>query len=222
MVARRLHVAVKTRSRSRNSFEREWYHRRERLVNRRRSSRQTDEVDEASRGLRLVATIHRGSTSGEHPLELEPALRPALTFTRSPRRRIRAFGTCAGKGWLHELVILLLLGHCFRAMRIIGGLREMGVSSCGERGDEPDARCCDAPVCMALVGGGPRRVRELRRRHGAVRCRTGRVVGPERRAQLGSHAQRLLCLFFEFFLALLHAHQSMLQLFFRYQLYLFF
>ena len=104
-----------------------------------------------SRALRLLAATHRGLTSGKHPLDLEPALRPALTFTCSPRRRIRAFGACAGKGWLHELGILLLLGQCFRAMRVIGGLREMGVSSCGERGDELNARSCDAPACMALV-----------------------------------------------------------------------
>ena len=133
MVARRLHVAVKTRSRSRKAFEREWSHRRERLVNWRRSSRQTDEVDEASRGLRLVATIHRGSTSGEHPLDLKPALRPALTITRSPRRRIRAFGRYAGQGWMHQLGGLLQLGQLVCAMRVVGGQRVVSVRSSRER-----------------------------------------------------------------------------------------
>jgi hypothetical protein len=59
-----------------------------RLANQRRLSRRTDEVDEMSGALRLPAATHRGLTSGEHLLELEPALRPALTFTCSPRRRI--------------------------------------------------------------------------------------------------------------------------------------
>jgi hypothetical protein len=131
-------------------FEREWYHRRERLVNWRRSSRQTDEVDEASRGLRLVATIHRGSTSGEHPLDLEPALRPALTITRSPRRRIRAFGRYAGQGWLHQLGGLMQLGQLVCAMRVVGRQRVMSVRSSGARGDEPEARSCDAAACRLL------------------------------------------------------------------------
>jgi len=58
--------------------------------------------------------------------------RPDVGRTLSPGHhapwvdlRIQSFGACAGKGWLHELDILLLLGQCFRAMRIIGGLREM-------------------------------------------------------------------------------------------------
>ena len=36
------------------------------LVNRRRSSRRTDKVDEKSRALRLMAATHRGLTSGKH------------------------------------------------------------------------------------------------------------------------------------------------------------
>ena len=41
MVALRLHVAVKVRSRTRNAFEHRRYNRRERLVNQRRSLRRT-------------------------------------------------------------------------------------------------------------------------------------------------------------------------------------
>ena len=129
------------------AFENKRYHRQERPVNRRRSARRTDEVDEASRALRLLAMTHLGMTSGEHPLDLEPARRPALTFTRSPWRRIRAFGACAGKGWLHELGGELQLGQRVCAMRSTSGLRVMGVSSSGERGDEPGARSCDAAAC---------------------------------------------------------------------------
>ena len=39
-------VPIQTRSRSRKEFEREWYRRRERLVNQRRSASRTGEVDE--------------------------------------------------------------------------------------------------------------------------------------------------------------------------------
>ena len=84
MVALRLHVPVKVRSRTRKAFEREWYRRRTLLVNQRRLSRQTDEVNEKSCALGLLAATHRGLTSGEHLLVLEPAPRPALTFTCSP------------------------------------------------------------------------------------------------------------------------------------------
>ena len=109
-----------------------------------------DEVDEASRALRLLAATHRGWTSGEHPLELEPALRPALTCTCSPQRRIRAFRKCAGKGWLHKLGGLLQLGQCFGAMRIFGGMRVMGVRSCGSCRDETQARFHHATVRTVL------------------------------------------------------------------------
>jgi hypothetical protein len=112
-----------------------------------RLSRQTDEVDEKSCALGLLAATHRGSTSGEHLLELEPALRPALTFTCSPRRRIRAFGRYAGKVWLHQLGGLLQLGRLVCAMRVVGGQRMMSVRSSGERGDEPGARSSDAAAC---------------------------------------------------------------------------
>ena len=139
MVARRLHVAVKVRSRTHKAFEHEWSRRRTLLVNQRRSSRRAGEVDEKSRALRLLATTHLGMTSGEHPLELEPALRPLLTCTCSPQRTIQAFRGCAGKVWLHELGGEMLLGQCFGAMRIIGGLREVGASSCGSGGDELEA-----------------------------------------------------------------------------------
>ena len=103
MVARRLHVAVKTRSRSRKAFEREWYHRRERIVNRRRSAHRTGKVDEMSSELRLVASTHLVLTSGEHLLKVQLALSCLLTCTCSPQRTIRAFGRYAGQGWMHEL-----------------------------------------------------------------------------------------------------------------------
>ena len=147
MVALRLHVAVKVRSRSRKAFEIGRDHRPERLANRRRSSRRTDKVDQMSGALCLLAITHRGLTSGEHLLELEPAPRPALTFTCSPRRRIRAFGTCAGKVWLHQLCGLLQLDQLVCAMRVVGGQRVVSVRSSGERGDEPEARSCDAAAC---------------------------------------------------------------------------
>ena len=104
-----------------------------------------------SRGLRLLATTHLGMTSGEHPLELEPALRPLLTCTCSPQRTILAFRRYAGKVWLLELGGLLQLGQCFGAMRIFGGLRVMGVRSCGSCGDETKARFHHATVRTVLV-----------------------------------------------------------------------
>ena len=78
-------------------------------------------------------------TSDNHPFELEPELRPLLTCTCSPQRLIRAFGRCAGKGWLLELGGLVQLGQLVCAMRIVGGLRAMGVSSSRELGDELEA-----------------------------------------------------------------------------------
>ena len=88
MVALRLHVFVKVRSRSRKAFDREWYCRPERLVNRRRSWSRTDKVDEMSYGLRLVASTHLVLTSGEHLLKVQLALSCLLTCTCSPQRTI--------------------------------------------------------------------------------------------------------------------------------------
>ena len=90
-------------------------------------------------------------TSDNHPFELEPELRPLLTCTCSPQRPIRAFGRCAGKGWLLELGGQQQLGQRFGAIRSFGRLRVEGVSSSRSRGDEPGARCPDAAVCTALV-----------------------------------------------------------------------
>ena len=126
----RLHVAVQTRSDRSYAFANGRYRRRTLLVNQRRSWRRTDKVDEVSGGLRLPAATHGELTSGKHPSELEPALRPLLTFTCSPQRMIRAFGRCAGKGWLDEFGGQLLLSQCVSVMSIIDGLHEVGVSSC--------------------------------------------------------------------------------------------
>ena len=104
-----------------------------------------------SGGLRLPAATHRGLTSGKHLLELEPALRPLLTFTCSPQRMIRGFCRCPGKGWLLQLGFQQQHDQLFCAMRIVDGQRVMGVSSYGELGDEPEARLCDTPLCTVLV-----------------------------------------------------------------------
>ena len=186
---RRLQGPIKTRCKTREAFEHIRYMRVMRLVNQCRLSRQTNEVDEKSCALRLLAATHRGLTSGEHLLELEPALRPALTFTCSPRRRIRAFGRYAGKVWLHKLGGLLQLGQLVCAMRVVGGQRVMSVRSSGARGDEPEARSCDAAACrlswrcaahpaaarIRAVGNGSARMEALslptpRARHGSVEC----------------------------------------------------
>ena len=74
-------------------------------------------------------------------------------------------------------------------MRIVGGHRVMGVSSSRERGDELEARSCDAAACTVLVAlaaqlpaAGMRAVRMVfawleawplptpRSRHGSVEC----------------------------------------------------
>ena len=144
-------MPVKTRLESREAFENKRYCRPERLVNRRRSVRRTDKVHQMSGGLCLLATTHLVMTSGEHLLELEPALRPVLTFTCSPQRRIQAFGACTGKWWQHQLGGQQQLHQLFCAMRIIGGQRVTGVSSSRERGDEPEARSSDAAACTVLM-----------------------------------------------------------------------
>ena len=56
-----------------------------------------------SRALRLLAATHLVLTSGDHLLELEPALRPLLTCTCTPQRTILACRRYAGKVWLLEL-----------------------------------------------------------------------------------------------------------------------
>ena len=104
-----------------------------------------------SRGLRLVSSTHLALTSGEHLLKVQLALSCLLTCTCSPQRTIQAFRRCAGKVWLHELGGEMLLGQLFCAMRSVGGLREVGVSSCKDRVNKPEARFCDAAVCTALV-----------------------------------------------------------------------
>ena len=43
------------------------------------------------------------------------------------------------------------LHQLFCAMRIISGQRVLGVSSSGERGDEPEARSSDAATCTVLM-----------------------------------------------------------------------
>ena len=142
-----------------------------------------------SRGLRLLATTHLGMTSGEHPLELEPALRPLLTCTCSPQRTILAFRRYAGKVWLLELGGLLQLDQLVCALCIVGGQHVVSVRSSGERGDEPEARSCDAAACrlswrcaahpaaarIRAVGYGSARLEALslptqRPRHGSVEC----------------------------------------------------
>ena len=147
----RLHVPIQTRSDSSVAVSHSRYMRIALIVNVLRSTRRTDKVDEMSHAFRLLATTHRGLTSGKHPLELEPSLRPALTFTCPPQRTIRAFRRCAGKGWLHQLGFQQQHDQLFCAMRIVDGQRVMGVSSYGKLGDEPEARLCDTPVCTVLV-----------------------------------------------------------------------
>ena len=182
----RLRAPIQVRCKTRKANEHSRYMRVMRLVNQRRLSRQTDEVDQKSCALRLLAATHRGLTSGEHLLELEPALRPALTFTCSPRRRIRAFGRYAGKVWLHKLGGLLQLGQLVCAMRVVGGQRVMSVRSSGERGDEPGARSCDAAACRLSwrLAAHPAAAR-IR----AIRNRSARLEAfqlPTQRARQGS------------------------------------
>ena len=74
MVARRLHVPVKTRCETREAFKLSRYMRLTLLVNLRRSARRTDKLDQMSRGLCPPAATHLGITSGKHLFDLEPTL----------------------------------------------------------------------------------------------------------------------------------------------------
>ena len=96
-------IPQKTRRLTREALEQKRYLRPTPLVNLRRSSRRPDKVDETSSALHLPTATHRRMTSDDHPLEVERAVRPLLTCPCSPQRAIRAFGRCAGKGWLLEL-----------------------------------------------------------------------------------------------------------------------
>ena len=109
--------------------------------------RRAGEINEKSCALRLLAATHLVLTYGEHPLELEPALRPLLTFTCSPQRTILAFRRYASKVWLHQLGGLLQLGQLVCAMRVVGGQRVVSVRSSGARGYEHGVRSCDAAAC---------------------------------------------------------------------------
>ena len=81
------------------------------------------------------------------------------------------------------------LGQLFCTMRIVGGQRVMSVRSSGARGDEPEARLCDAPACrlswrcaaqlpaarIRAVHNGSARLEALslptqHNRHGSVEC----------------------------------------------------
>ena len=98
MAARRLHVAVQIRSRSREALEREWYHRRERLVNLLRSTRRAGKVEHLSSALALVALTHLSYMHSEHPFMLELASSSLTKLPCSPPRTIQAFGRLARKG----------------------------------------------------------------------------------------------------------------------------
>ena len=58
----------------------------------------------------------------------------------------------AGKVWLLELGGLLQLDQLVCALCIVGGQRVVSVRSSGERGDEPEARSCDAAACRWCSG----------------------------------------------------------------------
>ena len=88
--------------------------------------------------------------------------------------------------WLLELGGLLQLGQLVCAMRIVGGLRAMGVSSSRELGDELEARSGDAAACRLSwrLAAHPAAAR-IR----AVRNRSARLEAfplPTQRARQGS------------------------------------
>ena len=95
MVARRLHVAVKTRCEKLEALELSRYLRLTLLVNLRRLARRTDKLDQMSRGLCLPAATHLGMTSGEHLFDLEPAPSLLLKLTSSHPGSTTGFG-CFG------------------------------------------------------------------------------------------------------------------------------
>ena len=74
MVARRLHLPVKTRYEKLEALKPSRYMRLTLLVNLRRSARRTDKLDQVSRALCPPAATHLGIASGKHLFDLEPTL----------------------------------------------------------------------------------------------------------------------------------------------------
>ena len=73
MVARRLHVPVKTRYEKLEALKHSRYLRLTLLVNLRRWARRTDKLNQMSRGVCPPAATHLGITSGKRLFDLDPA-----------------------------------------------------------------------------------------------------------------------------------------------------
>ena len=74
MVARRLHVPVKTRCEKLEAFKHSRYIRLTLLVNLRRLARRTDKLDQMSRGLYPPPATHLALTFAKHLFEVESSL----------------------------------------------------------------------------------------------------------------------------------------------------
>ena len=103
MVARRLHVPVKTRHEKLEAFKHSRYMRLTLLVNLRKVARRTDKVDQLTRGLCPPAATHLGISSGKHLFDLEHTLRPLVKLTASHPCSTTGFGWCGCIWWLQEI-----------------------------------------------------------------------------------------------------------------------
>ena len=103
MVARRLHLPVKTRCEKLEALKPSRYMRLTLLVNLRRSARRTDKVDQVSRALCPPAATHLGIASGKHLFDLEPALSLLLKVTSTHPGSTAGFGCLAADGGCKSL-----------------------------------------------------------------------------------------------------------------------
>ena len=110
MVARRLHVAVKTRCEKLEALELSRYLRLTLLVNLRRLARRTDKLDQMSRGLCLPAATHLGIASGKYLFDLEPTPSLPLKLTPSQPCSAAGFGCFGCRWWCKRLAAACSVG----------------------------------------------------------------------------------------------------------------
>ena len=143
MVARRLHLPVKTRCEKLEALELSRYMRLTLLVNLRRSARRTDKVDQMSRALCPPAATHLGIASGEHLFDLEPALSLLLKLTSTrpcSATGLRCFGC---RWWLQQLGEQQQHDQLFSTLVTVSAVAAVVAGACWLIIDEAERRFCD-------------------------------------------------------------------------------
>ena len=115
------YIPVFIRCQTRKALERGRYMRPTLLANLRRPARRAGKVDKVSRGLCPPAVTHLAITSGKHPFDPEPALRPLLKLTSLAGAQALRFGCLSCRWWLQ------LLGEQRHRRQLVGTLALMNL-----------------------------------------------------------------------------------------------